>query len=172
MAWPTRDALIVRNVPAEALVPTQDFKDSLECLDYVYDKIENNKAGLGIQYVARIDEELYPRFPAVLVSMERPLQRELHATGMFKVTFHLDLWIFHAKLTVGKAIRSREDIQLATSVRKLLHSDYTLGSHIIFGYVTGEFPGVTARIVGQKARSVVTTRLTWEGQNRVLYEDS
>lgn len=151
----------------------QDFKDALEVLDYVYEKMENNKAELGVNYVARIDEELLPNYPAILVSMERPIQRELHSVGgMFKVTFHLDLFIFHARLTSGKAIRSREDVQLATDVRKLMHADFTLGDHIIFGWVDGEYPGVTARVIGQKARSVVTTRLTWQGQNRVLYQDS
>jgi len=153
-------------------VPTQDYKDALEVLDYVYEKIESNKADLGINFVARIDEELLPEYPAVLVSMERPLDRELHATQQFMVTFYLDIFIFHAKLSVGKAIRSREDIQLATNVRKLIHADFTLGDHIIFGFVNGEYPGVTSRVIGQKARSVVTTRLTWIGQNRVRFEDS
>jgi hypothetical protein len=150
----------------------QDFKDNLDVLDYVYDKFENKKQELGIEYVARMDEELLPVYPAMLISMERPLQRTLHATGMFHITFNVDLYVYHAKLTQGKAIRSREDIELATNVRKTLHADYTLGDHIIFGYVTGEYPGVTTRVIGQKARSVVTTRMTWEGTNRVLFEDS
>lgn len=153
-------------------MPIQDYKDSLEVFDYLYQLIDDHKAELGIKYVAQLDEELLPEYPACLLTLEGPMEREQHATQMFKVTFHSDIWVFHAELTVGKAIRSRQDVELATNVRKLLHTKFTLDNHIIFGFVDGEFPGRAMRRVGGRQTTIVTTRLTWTGQNRVRYQDS
>jgi hypothetical protein len=93
-----------------------------------------------------------------------------HTTGQFLKRFHLDLWVFHADMSVGQAARSRKDIELATEIRKLVHADYTLGGHIIFGFIDGEFPGITNRLISGDISTIVTTRLTWQGQNRVPYE--
>lgn len=150
----------------------QDYYDPLQVFDHVYNLLENNKANLGIKYVAQLDEKLLPEYPAMLVTMGRQVERTPHATRQFLVEFNLDIWIFHALLTASKATRSREDMQLATTVRKLLHRHMTLDGHIVFGYVNGEYPGEVARVVGQKVNTVVTTRLTWTGENRVRYEDS
>lgn len=150
----------------------QDFYDTLQVYNYIADRLDNNKAALGLRSVARQDERLVNEYPAVMVSMERPLERQQHATQVFRVVFNIDLWIFHAELTRARSIRSADDIVLATSVRKFLHSDYTLGGHIIFGFVDGEFAGVSSRAVGQKTNRVMTTRLTWVGENRVPYGES
>lgn len=157
---------------------TQDYHDPIQVLDHVHQLIDNHKADLGLAYVAYQDEELLPQYPAALVSMESPVERRQHATRMFLVTFNLDIWIFHARLTAGKALRSKEDIELAQNVRKLLHANYTLpdegtpAGHIVFGFVESENSGLTIRSRGQRQQSVVTTRLSWTGQNRVLYQDS
>jgi len=150
----------------------QDFKDQLEVFDFLYKLIDDNKATLGVKYVARLDEELLPEYPAVLLTLEGPTTRQQHATRVFKVEWHCDVWVFHAELTVGKAIRSRQDVELATNVRKLIHTKFTLDDHIIFGFVDGEFPGRALRRVGGKQSTIVSTRLTWSGENRVLYQDS
>lgn len=150
----------------------QDFYDPLQVLDYITTKLDDNKADLGVRYVAKLDEELFPKYPALLVTMETPLERVQHGTRVFLVNFNVDIWVFHAQLTQGKAVRSEEDIALATAVRKLMHADYELGGHIVFGFIHGEFPGRVARIVGGKAHTVSATRLMWTGQNRVLYQDS
>lgn len=149
----------------------QDYADILQPFDYIVQMLKDNMPALGIEYVAGNDEELFPVYPAILVQTDRT-DREIHTTNMFRVEFHLNLWVFHAKLTVDTATRSREDIQLATNVRKLLHSDRTLGGHIIHGFVDGEFPGISARVSDTGQTGVVTTRLTWAGQNRVLFQDS
>jgi len=151
---------------------SQDYYDALQPFDYIIDLLDDNKAELGVRYIAQLDEDLLPSYPAILVNMEVPVEREQHSTQVFRVVFNIDIWIFHAQLTIGKATRSRADIELATNVRKLLHSDFTLGDHIIFGFVSGEYPGRSARVVGGKVSTVVTTRLTWTGQNRVMYSDS
>lgn len=145
----------------------QDFYDPLQVFDYIANLIDDNKATLGLRYIAKLDEELLPQYPAVLLSMETPTLREWHTTAQFLVSFNLDIWVFHALLTVGKSVRSRRDIELATEIRKLLHTKLDLDGHIVQGWVDGEYPGRTTRVVGGKASTVVTTRLTWTGQNRV-----
>lgn len=149
----------------------QDFYDALQPFEYIYDMLDTNKAVLGLAYIARHDEELIPEYPAVLLQMDS-VERRHHATGLFYIEFNLDLWVFHAQLSVNQATRSLKDIQLATAIRKLLHSDRQLGGHIIFGYVNGEFPGVTARVISGSVATIVTTRLTWTGENRVPFDAS
>ena len=147
----------------------QDYYDILQPFDFLYDRINDNKATLGLRYIAQHDETLIPQYPAILIQTDRT-ETAQHATGQFLKQFNIDLWIFHAELTVNRATRSRMDIELATAVRKLIHANYTLDGHIIFGFISGEFPGISARILGSTLTSVLTTRLTWMGENRVPYE--
>ena len=149
----------------------QDYIDILQPFDHIIDVLEDNQAILGLRYIAQNEEELLPQFPALLVQTDAT-ERELHATQQFMVRFHLDLWVFHNDLTVGKAVRSRQDIQLATDIRKLLHSDRTLGGHIIHSFIDGEFPGISARVINNAVSTMVTTRMTWMGTNRVRFQDS
>lgn len=147
----------------------QDYNDILEPFDYIVGMLTDAMPALGLEYVAQNDEELLPAYPAVLVQADRT-ERTRHTTGQFMVRFNIDLWVFHADISVGAATRSRKDIELATNIRKLLHSDRTLGGHIIDSMVDGEFPGISARVANNVTIGIVTTRLTWNGQNRVPYE--
>lgn len=147
----------------------QDFYDILQPFDYIVAKLDDNKATLGLRYIAQHDEELIPEYPAVLVQAD-DTQRQLHATQMFMVLWDIDLWVFHAEMSIDRAERSKRDIELATSIRKLLHSDSTLGGHIIHGFVRNELPGMMANRAQNTA--VVTTRMTWQGQNRVRFQDA
>ena len=147
----------------------QDYYDILQPFDYVVSLLDDNKASLGLRYIAQNDEELLPQYPAVLIQADNT-ERDHHATRQFLVTFHLELWVFHNDLTVGKAVRSREDIELATAIRKLIHTKFTLDGHIVFGFVDGEFPGISARVINDAVTTIVTTRMTWRGDNRVPFE--
>jgi hypothetical protein len=151
----------------------QDYYDPLQVFDYLKGKLDDHKAELGIKFIAQFDEELYPEYPSILLNMEgSPLQRNYHATQMFRVIFNMDIWILHAQLSVGRAVRSRQDVEFATNVRKLLHSDITLGGHIIHGWVDGEYSGSSLRRRGTALSTIVTTRLTWRGENRVPFTES
>jgi hypothetical protein len=150
----------------------QDFYDILQVSQYLYNRINDNKVALGLRYVAYGDEQLLPEYPAAVVTTERPLRREFHGTRQFLVTFECDIFVLHANLAASHRIRTIEDIQLAEAIRKFLHSDFTLGGHIIFGYVDLEIPGIVTRVVGQKSAMIVTTRLSWTGQNRVNFDDA
>jgi hypothetical protein len=149
----------------------QDFYDILQPFDYIVQKLRNEQHTLGIAYVAENDEELLPEYPAVLVQADRT-DREIHTTGQFRVVHHLDLWVFHAELTLPTDVRARKDIELATAVRKFLHSDRSLGGHIIHGFVDGEFPIVSPRVIDAQIIGVISTRMTWAGQVRVPFEAS
>ena len=147
----------------------QDYYDILQPFDFMFDLLDDNKATLGLRYIAQHDEELIPQYPAVLMQTDRT-ETEQHSTGMFLKRFHIDLWVFHAQLSDNRATRSRKDIELATEIRKLVHSNKTMDDHIIFGFVNGEIPGGTNRVFGGTVVTIVTTRLTWMGENRVPYE--
>lgn len=147
----------------------QDFYDILQPFDYLHDLLDDNKATLGLRYIAQNDEQLIPQYPAVLLQTDRSVT-EQHATRVFRREFYLDLFVFHAELTQNRAVRSRGDIELATDIRKLIHSKYDMDGHIIFGFIDGEFPGTSARIFNERLTSILTTRLTWMGENRVPYE--
>lgn len=149
----------------------QDFYDILQPFDYLVKLLDDNKATLGIRYIAQNDEQLLPEYPAILIQADNTL-RELHATQVHRVVWLIDLWIFHAELTQGKAGRAREDIEMATAVRKLIHSKRDMDGHIVHGFVGNEDPGVSYRAIGRRVSTVVTTRLVWSGENRVRYEDS
>lgn len=147
----------------------QDFYEILQVFDYIVDRIDDHKAELGIKYIAKHEENLIPEYPAVLVQTAN-LRREHWATQMFRVEFDLNIWIFHADLTEDTATRSRTDIELATAMKRFLHSDYTLGGHVVDSYVSGEYPGIMARVIDANLRHVVATRLTWTAQNRVPFQ--
>jgi hypothetical protein len=149
----------------------QDFNDILQPFDFLVDLLDDNKASLGIRYIAQHDEDLVPEFPAILVQTDNT-EREYHATQMFLVRFHMDIWVFHAELSSSKAVRSRKDIELATAIRKLIHTDRTMQGHILQSWVDGEFPGISVRVIEANPTTMVTTRLTWQGENRVRFQDS
>jgi hypothetical protein len=148
----------------------QDFYDILQVLDYLYERLDNNKVALGLRYVAYGDEQLLPHYPAAVLAAEKPLERRHHGTRQFHVTFGCDIFVFHANLSASHRVRTREDIELAQAVRKFVHDDFSLGGHIIFGYIEMESPGIVTRAIGQKSEMVVTTRLSWTGENRVNFD--
>jgi hypothetical protein len=146
----------------------QDFYDILQPFDFLVDLLDNNKAALGLRYIAKMEEQLVPEYPAILIAGENT-QREYHATQIHLVRFFIDIWVFHAELTKSKSIRSREDIEMATTIRKLIHSNRTMSGHIIDGYVSSEQHVNSTRLIGQRRGTIVSTRLTWQGENRVPY---
>ncbi len=147
----------------------QDYYDILQPFDFIVDLLDTHKATLGLRYIAQNDEQLIPEYPAVLVQADTTTRRQ-HATRQFYLEWQLDLWVFHASLTDNAATRSRKDIQLSTDIRKLIHTKKDMNGHIVQGWIDGEFPGVTARIVGGSLSTIVTTRLTWHGENRAPFE--
>jgi predicted S18 family serine protease len=139
------------------------FTEPEQLLDFVYALFNDDKAALGIQYVGYSDENILPKYPAVVVSIGVPVQRELYATRTFSLEFQLQVIIYHARVTASHKTRTKEDMQIAARVRNKLHTDYTLGGGVIFGFVRSERPGVVANAKGQ---ATVSTVITWSGSSR------
>ncbi len=147
--------------------PTAPFKRSEEVLSYITDLLEDNMVTLGLKFVGYGSERLIPAYPACDVTAAN-LNREIHATHYFKVTFEMNLWVYHADLMVGHAVRTEKDLELVTSIVELLHQDFTAGDKLIFSHVHTEDPGVTQK----GTTGIVTTRLGWIGESRVRFSDS
>lgn len=131
-----------------------------EVVQALTDKIETNKVSLGIAGVYYGEQNAVPAFPAVMVAGS-PLQREIHGTRTFMLTFTVFIYVIDAKLSIGKSARIKVDLQEARAITSLIHTDKTLGGNIIFGFISGEEPGVLATGMGS---AVVGTRLTFTGQ--------
>ena len=147
----------------------QDFYDILQVLDYLHDRIDNNKVELGLKYITYGDELLFPEYPVCVITAERPISTRHHATRQYARTFTCDIWVFHAKLSERRRIRNREDMKLARRLELFLNKDRTLDGHIIFGHVTDMQPITIGRTNGNRADGVIGTRLVWQGDNRVMW---
>jgi len=139
------------------------FSEPEEVVDYVWNILNTNKATLGLGFVGYADETLLPKYPAAVVSFNAPVQRDLGPTRTFSLTFALQIIIYHARLTASHRTRTKEDMQIAATVRNKLHEDYRLGGGVIFGFVESERPGIVA---DAKGRANVATILFWTGTSR------
>lgn len=148
----------------------QDFYDIIQILDYLHNRIDNNKTELGLKYITYGDEQLLPEYPACVLTAERPIATTLHATQQYRRVFACDLWVFHAKLQNSRRVRTREDIELARRMEVFLNEDRTCGGHLIQCWVEEMQPIVIGRITGQKGNAVIGTRLVWIGENRVPFQ--
>src|SRR5688572_27164484 len=101
------------------------FHDIEQVMDYIYEYLDLHKGEVGIKYVGYGDEELLPGMPALIVTGE-PDTREVEGTNQFKRIFFLSVFIYHADLSINHRVRTQQDMQLATEVKRLLHADYTL----------------------------------------------
>jgi len=149
----------------------QDYHDITQVLDYLHDRIDNNKTALSLKHITYGDEQLLPEYPALVLTAERPTRTRQHATRQWHREFFCDMWLFHANLSRSRRVRTKEDIQMARKLERFLNADRTLDGHIIFGFVTDLQPIVIGRVTSTKGNAVIATRLSWQGENRVLWSD-
>lgn len=131
-----------------------------EAVEMLNDLIELNAGSIGIEFVGKYDESLIPRYPAVIVSAGA-VTKEVHASHTFNVTLRCILWVYHAKITLTHAQRSKEDLELATNLSALVESDKKFAERVIFSFIESEAPGLVAPRAG-KGEPIVGTRLAWE----------
>jgi len=135
---------------------------------------EANKEQLGLFYVALQEESLIPEFPYLQI-VAGPAARDIHARQQFEVDFTFVFWIYHANLAVGHAMRSVEDMELATGVVRFLHQPDNRRlvldgeNKLVFSFVTAEIPGL---IQPETGPAIIATRLTWNGKSVVNYNDA
>jgi hypothetical protein len=135
-----------------------------QAVDMLADRLAAQSGPLGLKFVGKYDERLIPKYPAVVV-LPGPRAKTLHGTRTFQVAFQLELYIYHANLSLTKRERSKADLQLVDRIEQELETDYrwadeTGDSSVIHGYVSSENPGVLQPRAG-KSTSVICTRLTW-----------
>lgn len=155
------------------------FSRPEEVLVELRDRLSQNKGELGLQNVLLGEEELLLDYPLVQIVGE-PIDREIATLSQFQVIFHAAIWIYHADLSVGHEKRTIDEMKLATGVVEFLHRDEnrhlrdnsllpTNPDRLIFSYVDSELPG---RIRRPGSPSIISTRLGWQGESRVLFEES
>jgi hypothetical protein len=138
---------------------------------YIVDTLNANKIALGIAKAVFGEANLIIDYPAALVVPD-PLIRTLHATGTWRNEFHIAVFVYHAKLTVDRETRTKEDLQLVTAIVNLLHNPThrTLNGNIDeMGFFDSEAPGFINR---PGIEYVIGSRLTWTGAARQPFPSS
>lgn len=143
-------------------VNKQLFNTPEEILDFLHDLMTYSSEPLGIRFVGYGEERLIPEYPAVLIAAG-PVTRELHATHTFQITLMAEMWIYHAKLSESHHVRTRQDLELVTAVREVLHDNLSCpdeqgNRQVIFSYVNAEDPAFIRR---PRNEAVVGTRIEW-----------
>lgn len=149
-----------------------------EVLVDLRDRLKEKASELQIKEVILGEEEVQFNYPLLQI-VGQPLERDIEGMSYFKVVFHAEIWIYHADLSVGHEQRTIDDMKLATNVLKFLHTDamrHLRGlpdengqtDRLIFAFVNSELPG---RIRRPGSPSIITTRLGWQGESRVLFSE-
>lgn len=129
-------------------------------LDFYKGMLDDHQGELGLGYVAYGDEDMLPRYPAVKVTAG-PKLKEIHGTHKWMNYFTVNFWVYHAKMSTSHAARSKEDLELATAIVTLVHSDLTSSGGVIFGFIEREEPTLISR---GKGAMVVGTQMLWAGR--------
>jgi hypothetical protein len=140
-----------------------------DAVDMVAAKLTQNQGQLGLNYVGAYDEKRIPKYPAVVL-VPGPLNKEIHSTHTFEVIMTIDLYVYHANLTLKKRTRSKEDLKLVTDIETLLETDFQWfadpldleTAQLIFGYVAEIRPG-SIQPNANKSSLVIGTRIAWRG---------
>jgi len=142
------------------------FTTQQDLAQYVKDFLDEEAGVLGLATVEFGSERLIKEYPAVLVSPEG-ISRVIHGTHTFNLTLVLNLWVYHAKLTIRHTQRTQEDLELTSAITDKLHESMTLGGRLIFGYVSDENQGFFNR---PKGEAVVGTRMVYEGLSQERFK--
>lgn len=138
-----------------------------EITQRIVDLLNEQKDVLGIKRVYYGDQDKIEAYPSVGVE-SFPKARSLAAQGAGLHKFQIDLscgiYIYHGMLQASYTTKKETD-EFAELVEDMIHSDFTLGGLVIFGFVTRVEPGVALK----SDVMVKTTRLTWEGQSRQVF---
>lgn len=141
---------------------------SVDAVEMIAAHLEKNAGPLGIKYVGKFDERRIPQYPAVVV-VPAGRSKVPHDTGNFKVEFEVNIYVYHADLTLTKRERSKADLQLVADIEESLEQDYGWtddnGRRVIFGYIADETPGVL-QSRSNKSTVIISTCITWVAESR------
>lgn len=140
-----------------------------EAMDMIVARLTQKAGALGIAFVGAYDEKRVPKYPAVVV-VPGDREKTLHAEQTFNILLLVELYVYHANLTLNKRERSKSDLKLVTDIEKELESDYGWQTdpndpstrRIIFGYISNQEPG-NLQPRGGKSDLIIGTRMIWRG---------
>lgn len=141
--------------------------DQWKIIDMVTERLEARSGTLGLKFVGSYDEKRIPRYPAIVI-VPGARDKEIHGTNTFQVVVELQLYVYHADLTLTKRERSKEDLKLVANIETELEKDYgwqinpadTSTKRIVFGYISSVEPGAIQPRTN-KSNMVISTRMTW-----------
>lgn len=144
------------------------LSDQWEIIDMVTHFLEEKKALLGLAFVGSYGEIRVPEYPAVVI-VPGNREKTLHAQQTFNIEVQLDLYVYHADLTLTKRERSKADLKLVADIETLLESDYGWQSdpldaatrQVIFAYVSNTDPGAL-QPRADKSNVIISTKMTWK----------
>lgn len=136
-----------------------------EVTQAVFDRLNLNKAQLGLVAVYYGDQEKVPEVPAATVEAGTTSSTLAGAglNGVVNNVFRNFILIYNSRIGDTQLTKKEAEL-LAESVRDLLHTDVTFGGLVIHSFVTSIEPGYANR-GGVLYRSA---RITWEGQSKTL----
>src|SRR5262245_42332755 len=137
-------------------------------VDGVRSLLETNKGSIGLQFVGSYDERKLPDYPAVVVSPAGKA-KEIRGLQKFLVSFIVDIWVYHALMTITRTDRTEEDLILCEKIERVLETDMTLGGLVVHGFIAEETPGI---IQPQTSKSdiVIGTMMQWMAQSSRGFE--
>lgn len=136
-----------------------------DCVSYITNALDTNKASLGINAVLYGDQKITKATPAAFVAGNH-MGRTLDGTHQFLLEFDIYIYLATAKIATPMGERQQDIIQVAESVSDFLHADTKLGNNIVFGYVRDLHYGTLGR--SQGTEMYVGARLWWRGLNKQI----
>lgn len=124
-------------------------------------------SNIPVNSVISYDDPLVTGYPAIQV-VPGQMQKDLHGTHTWLLTFRVEIFVMHAKMTMSRATRTEEDLKLATQVVQYLEQDLSLGGRIIAGFVESENPGAMPPRAN-KGAPIISTRLAWAGTTEARF---
>jgi hypothetical protein len=137
-----------------------------ELLDEMKFMLDDVKQDIGLKFVGYGDEtQIISGYPAAVISSGN-VDRTIATTHQFGLILNSVVWVYHALLTESHAIRTKNDLLLATEIRELFHDDLTLGGKVIAGYFDSEIPG---QLNYPRGDAVIATRMSYLATSRKVF---
>lgn len=147
------------------IVTTEPFTRPEHVIEFLAGYLSDST--IPLEYVAKYDEPLLPQYPAAQI-LSGPMEKSVHGTRTFLLTFRAEIYVMHGKMTESRATRNLRDLQLATQVVAYLENDMELGGRIIAGFVESEIPGAMPPRT-DKGAPIISTRLSWAGTQEARF---
>lgn len=149
-------------MPTVTVSPITRPEDLIKFLsDYLVDST------IPVNSVIKYDEALLSDYPAIQI-MPGQFQKDLHGTHTWLLTFRVEIFVMHSKMTLSRTTRTEEDLALATQVVAYLERDLSFGGRIIAGFVESETPNAMPPR-SNKGAPIISTRLVWAGTTEARF---